>query len=138
MLRLFFAIILLTVASQTALADDLLPCPDDRIALADPFPKYPSPDEASAYFGHTTAYAHVFVEGTVTVRFTVSSSGNVETIEVVDSTYSLVGPARHSYGDAYFKDFHPANVVRSVKRWIFAPVDYACQMTRKFSWKMEE
>jgi len=136
MLRLLCAIILLAVLSPTVSADELMTCPDDRIAIANPFPKYPSPDEASAYFGHSTAYVHVFVGGTVTVSFTVSSSGKVETIKVADSTYNLAGRDRNSYEDGYFDDFHPANVVRTVKRWKFSPVDYSCQMTRKFSWKM--
>ena len=124
-------IALVTSMSQSALADDLADCADDRNVIAQPTPIYPSKDEASKYFGNSTRYLHTFVEGTVIVSIIVSASGDVEEIRVIDSMYHLVGPDRDKYDDCYFEDFHPANVIRTVKRWRFAP-DYSVPTTPRW------
>ncbi len=129
----FFSAVLPTVS-----AGQLATCPEDLDAIFQPSPEYPSAEEATDYFGRSTRYLHVFVEGSVVVRLTVSASGNVDEVKVIDSTYRLVGRDRDAYEDGYFDEFHPTNVMRAVKRWKFAPVDYSCQMTRVFSWKMED
>lgn len=138
MLRFFCVVSLLSVVLSAVSADELKTCPNDRVAIANPPPNYPSPKEALAYFGHSTSYMHVFVEGSVVVSFIVSASGNVGAITVLESTYSLVGPHRDQYEDGYFDKFHPTNVMRAVRSWKFSPMDYSCQITRKFSWIMED
>ena len=138
MRRFTYVIALLAALLQAASADELLNCPDDRDAIDQTFPQYPSPDEAVDYFGLTTKYLHVFVEGTVVVSFTVLASGNVESVKVVESSYSLVGPNRLTYEDGYFDEFHPSNVKKKVKLWKFAPIGHLCQMTRTFTYKFEE
>ncbi len=138
MRRLIYVILLLAALPQAGSSDELVTCKGDREAIAQSWPKYPSPDEAADYFGNSTTYLHVLVEGTVIVSFTVLPSGDVESVKVIDSTYSLVGRDRENYEDGYFDNFHPSNVTRTVKLWKFEPMGHSCQMTRAFTFKFEE
>ena len=138
MRRFTYLIAFVAALQQTVTADELVSCPGDQYAIEQSWPNYPSPDEAVDYFGHSTRYLHVFVEGTVIVSFTVLASGNVESVKVVDSSYSLIGRDRGAYEDGYFDDFHPSNVVRTVKLWKFAPMEHSCRMTWTFTFKFEE
>ena len=101
------------------------------------FRGYPTPEEAAPYFGGmTTAYMHVSVDGTVTVRFSVTTSGLVEDVVVTDSSYDLRGPSRNSYEDGHFDDFLPDLVVHQITGWKYEPIDEACELTRTITFEL--
>ena len=64
-----------------ALAEEPSKCEAKLKPLSTPWPKYPSPEQAKDYL-QGTEYAHVFVKGSVRVRFTVS----IEGIEIKTAT----------------------------------------------------
>jgi hypothetical protein len=132
------SLLLLAALSAMPFAGAAQSCADRLVSIATPPPGYPSPQEAAEYFGRSTAYMHVFVEGTVTVAFSVTETGEVAEFETLESSYNLVGRNSGRYKEGFFREFHSAHVQRVLGEWRYKPIETACRVTRTFTWEFQD
>ena len=106
------------------------------VPLHAPKPDYPSYDQASKLL-QGTSYMHVFVEGHVTVKYTVATSGTVEDVQIMESSNNLVGPNRNRYPPDYFSGFLEMNVVPTVSLWKYQPISRPCEAQNTFTYVLD-
>jgi len=131
-------LLLLTVLiiSDYVLAKKPSGCETKLEPLSTPWPKYPSPEQAKGYL-RGSEYAHVIVEGTVRVSFTVLTEGNVKDLEIISSEYRLAGRDAKEYGSEHFKGFFDSSVFRTLKNWKYKTIDKPCFVESIFEWKSQ-
>jgi hypothetical protein len=112
-----------------------LACPKDLKLLEGAMPDYPSPDQAKAYL-QGTSYMHVFVEGSVVVAFTVTSSGAVTDTRITRSSYKPVGRSASRYKPGYFDGFLEMNVLPAVRTWRYSPRTQPCNGEFTFTYQV--
>jgi hypothetical protein len=110
-------------------------CPKDLKLVEGSMPDYPSPDQAKPYL-QGTSYMHVFVEGSVVVAFTVSSSGAVTDARIVKSSYKPVGRNASLYKPGYFDGFLEMNVLPAVRTWRYSPRAQSCNGEFTFTYRI--
>ena len=106
------------------------------IAVETPFPTYPTPEQARPYFAGTS-YMHVFVEGSVSVEYVVTVSGEVSELRVTESTHRAIGP-RRSYPERNFDGFLESNVLQTVMKWQYEPIEQPCVARASFVYVFSE
>ena len=114
------------------------PCASQLERVFAPFPAYPSLEQARTFGLKGTSYAHVFVEGSVLVEFTVSTAGVVTDPKIVESTYRLVGRISASFAPGHFDGFLEMNVFSTLEQWRYKPVERECRGTVTFTYKFDD
>lgn len=110
-------------------------CPNDLKLVEGSMPDYPSPEQAKPYL-QGTSYMHVFVEGSVVVSFSVSSSGAVTDARIAESSYKPVGRNAALYKPGYFDGFLEMNVLSAVRTWRYPPRAQSCNGEFTFTYRM--
>jgi len=110
-------------------------CPQDIKPVEGSMPGYPSSEQAKPYLPGTS-YMHVFVEGSVVVAFTVSTSGAVTNARIAQSSYKLVGRNASHYKPGYFDGFLDMNVLPAVRAWRYSPRAQPCASEYTFTYRI--
>lgn len=126
------------LATACVPAAELTPCPKDLERITAPYPPYPSPEQAESFGVKGTSYMHVYVEGRVAVEFTVTTDGTLDSLEIVESTYQIVGRNRHAYATGHFSGFLEMNVLSTLAHWRYKRVQTPCRGKFTFTYKMRD
>jgi len=108
--------------SQSAVADEPTECQKALVAIERPVPESPSAEQAREYL-RGTSYLHIFVEGKVSVEFTVHPAGDVSDVKILESVEKPVGRGAGNVPDGYFEGFLRINAIPTVERWRDQPIE---------------
>jgi hypothetical protein len=122
-------------ASVTTCQSQEVVCPKELRLVEGSMPDYPSPEQAKAYL-QGTSYLHVFIEGSVVVAFTVTSSGVVTDARIAKSSYKPVGRNASRYAPGYFDGFLEMNVLPAVSTWRYSPRVQSCNGEFTFTYRV--